>query len=281
MSLRDDIQKIWNGEIESDDIRIQSILTDLLDGLERGEFRAAERDSKGNWQVHAWVKQGILLVFRGSTTVSMGETSFASFRDRAPLTPRHLDQQHNVRLVPGGSAVRRGSFVASGVTIMPPAYINVGAYVDSDSMIDSHALVGSCAQIGSFVHISAAAQIGGVLEPVGARPVIVEDHALVGGGCGLYEGVLVGEGAVLASGLILTVTTPIFDTVHDRVLRGTPEDGLIIPPGAVVVPGARRVKGMFAEQHGLGMACGIIVKYRDTATDKRVRLERLLRESES
>jgi len=280
MDLREKIEHIWTARAESLEVDSDSVFMEFLNELERGTIRAATRDDDGDWKVHQWVKLGILLIFRDSATVPMGETSFGAFRDRAPLVPRHLDDRHNVRIVPGGSAVRRGAYVAPGVTIMPPAYINIGAYIDANSMIDSHALVGSCAQVGCSVHVSAAAQIGGVLEPIGARPVIVEDHVLVGGGCGLFEGVLVKEAAVLASGLILTASTPIYDAVNERVLRGSPEDGLVIPPGAVVVPGGRRMNGSFGEQNGLSLACGIIVKYRDTATDKRVRLERLLREDE-
>ncbi len=248
----------------------------LLDALEEGTVRAAEPTASG-WRVNTWVKRGILAAFTTSQTGPAGTSSFAAFFDREALLPRHLDARHGVRLVPGGSAVRRGCYVAQGVTIMPPAYLNVGAYVGEGSLIDSHVLVGSCAQIGARVHLSAGCQIGGVLEPIGTRPVIVEDEALVGGNCGLYEGVLVHRRAVIGAGVVLTASTPVFDLVNERVIRSSPEEPLAIPEGAVVVPGTRAARGHFAQVHGVGISCAVIVKYRDCSTDARVALEEALR----
>ncbi|HEV8267443.1 MAG TPA: 2,3,4,5-tetrahydropyridine-2,6-dicarboxylate N-succinyltransferase [Thermoanaerobaculia bacterium] len=247
----------------------------LLDALERGERRAAAPDGKGGWAVDAAVKEGILAAFRLGVEVDSA-SGVLLFRDRDTLPPRG-PLPAGVRVVPGGTALRRGAFLAKGVVVMPPAYVNVGAYVDEGSLVDSHALVGSCAQIGKRVHLSAAAQIGGVLEPVGAVPVVVEDEAFVGGGVGVYEGVRVGKRAVLAAGTILTASTVIFDLVNERELRSTPERILSIPDGAVVVPGTRRASGAFAERNGLAVAAPMIVKYRDEKTDARTALESAIR----
>ncbi len=253
----------------------------LLEALEAGEVRAAEPDPEGRgWVVHAWVKRAILDLFRGSAIVPKGvevQRGELAFRDKAPLAVRRFSAEEGVRLVPGGSAVRRGSYLAPGVVCMPPMYVNIGAYVGAGSMIDSHALVGSCAQVGRDVHLSAAAQLGGVLEPAGARPVIIEDGAFIGGGAGVYEGVLVGARAVLAAGVVLTAGSVLFDLVHGRELRGEPSSPLTVPPGAVVVPGTRALKGEYAEAHGLSAACGLIVKYRDERTDAATALESSLR----
>ena len=260
---------------------------ELLEALEAGEVRAAEPTSDG-WVVHAWVKEAILDLFRSSEIVPQGvEIAGAeleqlargrhAFRDKGPLTVRRFTEKHDVRLVPGGSAVRRGSYLGPGVVCMPPMYVNVGAFVGAGSMIDSHALVGSCAQVGEGVHVSAAAQIGGVLEPAGARPVIVEDGAFVGGNTGVYEGVLVGARAVLAAGVVLASGTVVHDLVNETVLRGAPGAPLSIPPGAVVVPGARALSGDYAREHGLSAACALIVKYRDEKTDAATALEESLR----
>lgn len=253
-----------------------ALIEEFLDALERGLVRAAE-PCDGTWRVNEWVKRGILAVFRISRTEPAGEASFASFFDRRLLPTRRFAPDDGVRLVPGGSAVRRGAYVGKGVVIMPPAYVNVGAHVGEGTMIDSHALVGSCAQIGARVHLSAGSQIGGVLEPVGARPVIVEDEVLVGGNCGIYEGVLVRRHAVVGAGVVLTSSIPVFDVVHERILRGSAETPLEIPEGAVLVPGTRAMRTTFAQTHGLGLACALIVKYRDVATDARVALEGVLR----
>jgi 2,3,4,5-tetrahydropyridine-2-carboxylate N-succinyltransferase len=254
----------------------------LRTSLEAGEVRAASPDagSPSGWRVNAWVKQGILLGFR------LGElTEFPapglSFVDKHTYPARHFGVGDGVRVVPGGSSVRSGAYVARGVVLMPPMYINAGAYVDEGTMVDSHALVGSCAQIGKRVHLSAAAQIGGVLEPVNASPVIIEDDVLVGGNCGVYEGAIVRKGAVLASGTILTRGTPVYDLVNGVVLRATGELPLIIPENAVVVPGSRALgKGKGhpnAEGWGLSLYTPVIVKYRDEKTDLSTTLEDLLR----
>lgn len=260
---------------------------ELLDALESGEVRAAEPTGEG-WRVNAWVKEAILELFRESEVVPQGIEMHGTdldevakgnyaFRDKGPLTVRRFTEKQGVRLVPGGSAVRRGSHVGTGVVCMPPMYVNVGAYVGAGSMIDSHALVGSCAQVGEGVHLSAAAQLGGVLEPAGARPVIVEDGAFVGGNCGVYEGVLVGARAVLAAGVVLASGTVVHDLVNERVLRGGPGAPLEIPADAVVVPGSRALAGEYARQHGLSAACALIVKYRDERTDAATALEDALR----
>jgi 2,3,4,5-tetrahydropyridine-2-carboxylate N-succinyltransferase len=247
----------------------------LLGALERGEIRAAAPDSNGDWTANAAVKEGILAAFR----LGVEETSEAGpflFRDRDTLPPRR-PLPEGVRVVPGGTALRRGAFLAKGVVVMPPAYVNVGAYVDEGSMIDSHALVGSCAQIGKRVHLSAAAQVGGVLEPVGAVPVVIEDEVFVGGGAGVYEGVCVKKRAVLAAGVILTASSVLFDLVNEKEHRSTPERPLVVPEGAVVVMGARPAPGAWGKSHGLSLAAPVIVKYRDAKTDARTVLESALR----
>ncbi len=248
----------------------------LLDGLNRGTIRAATPTEDGRWITHAWVKQGILLGFRIGQLVDYSTERFPFFdKDTYPLKPLTLADR--VRIVPGGSSIRTGAYLAPGVVCMPPMYVNVGAYVDEGTMIDSHALVGSCAQIGRRVHLSAAAQIGGVLEPVGARPVIIEDDVFVGGGCGIYEGCLVRKGAVLAPGVILTGSTKLYDLVHERILAPAPGEPLEVPPYAVVVPGARAVRSAFGEAHGLSLYTPVIVKYRDARTNAATALEESLR----
>lgn len=250
----------------------------LLDALERGEVRSAYRADDGTWRVNAWVKRGILLGFRlGRLAAFGGAGDGLSFVDKDTYPIRRFDVNANVRVVPGGSSIRRGAYLAPSVVCMPPMYVNVGAYVDMGTMVDSHALVGSCAQVGRRVHISAAAQIGGVLEPVNATPVVIEDDVLVGGNSGVYEGTIVRARAVLAAGVILTRGTPVFDLVNERVYRGSAEAPLEIPEAAVVVPGARAVKeGWGAEQH-LSLQAPIIVKYRDEKTDLATALETWLR----
>jgi len=247
---------------------------ELLDALERGEVRAASCDGN-DWRAVPWVKRGILLGFRVGKLAESGET--LHFVDKDTYPPRRFRATDNVRIVPGGSSVRRGAFVAPGVVCMPPMYVNVGAHIGSGTMIDSHALVGSCAQIGERVHVSAAAQIGGVLEPVNAAPVVIEDDVLVGGNCGVYEGTIVRRGAVLAAGAVLTRGTPVFDLVRETIYRASPERPLEIPENAVVVPGARAVaSGWGAAQH-LSLHAPIIVKYRDEKTDLATTLESWLR----
>jgi len=252
----------------------------LLEALESGELRVAERDDSGAWQTKAWVKEAILDLFRESHVALLGsETAreFWPFLDKEIFGVRAFGLDDGVRLVPGGSSVRRGAHVGRGSVLMPPCYLNVGAFVGAGSMIDSHALVGSCAQIGERVHVSAAAQIGGVLEPAGRRPVIVEDDVLVGGQSGLYEGVLVRERAVIGAGVVLTASTRVYDLVHERELQPALEGGLEIPAEAVVVPGSRPAQGAWAKQQGLNVNCALIVKYRDASTDRATELEQALR----
>jgi 2,3,4,5-tetrahydropyridine-2-carboxylate N-succinyltransferase len=254
----------------------------LRAALESGDLRAAEPDSATptGWRVNAWVKQGILLGFRLGNLEELPAGGL-SFVDKHTYPVRHFGPADGVRIVPGGSSVRAGAYVAHGVVCMPPMYINAGAYVDEGSMVDSHALVGSCAQIGKRVHLSAAAQIGGVLEPVNATPVVIEDDVLVGGNCGVYEGTIVRQGAVLAAGTILTRGTPVFDLVNGTILRATDQLPLIIPQSAVVVPGSRAVspgKGHeLSRAWGLSLYAPVIVKYRDEKTDFSATLEELLR----
>lgn len=247
----------------------------FLSALERGEVRAAF-PQEGSWQVEPRVKKGILLGFRLGQSVSFGDESL-SFVDKDTYPIRRFSPDDQVRIVPGGSSVRRGAHLAASVTMMPPAYVNVGAYVAAGSMIDSHALVGSCAQIGARVHLSAAAQIGGVLEPIGALPVIIEDEVLVGGNVGVYEGTCVRQRAVLGAGVVLTASTRVYDLVNERVLQAEAGQPLEIPEGAVVVPGSRPAGGSFATEHALQVATPLIVKYRDPKTDARTALEDALR----
>ena len=254
---------------------------ELLAALESGEIRAAEPLADGTWRVNAWVKEAILELFRTRPASAIGtQRELWPFVDKFGV--RTFERDSLVRLVPGGSSVRRGAFLGEGCVLMPPCYVNVGAHVGPGTLIDSHALVGSCAQVGVRVHVSAGAQIGGVLEPVGARPVIVEDEVLVGGQCGLYEGVLVRARAVLGAGVILTASTRVFDLVNERELTGTSEAQLEIPENAVVVPGSRPVTqrrpfDLWATHRHLHVACALIVKYRDERTDAKVALEDALR----
>lgn len=247
---------------------------ELRDALESGALRSAEPDSNLplGWKVNAWVKRGILLGFRLGSLVEMGAGAYV---DTHTYPARVFTPEQGVRIVPGGSSVRSGAYLAKSVVCMPPMYVNVGAYVDEGTMIDSHALVGSCAQIGKRVHLSAAAQIGGVLEPVNATPVIIEDDVLVGGNTGVYEGTIVRSKAVLAAGTILTRGTPVYDVVNGTTIRATAEMPLIIPAGAVVVPGSRAISKAGAE--GLSVYTPIIVKYRDEKTELSLTLEDLLR----
>ena len=260
--------------------RARDIFMQLREELSAGRVRAAEPDpsSPTGWRVNVWVKQGILLGFRFGDVVDMGIGKGRwPFFDKDTLPLKRLEQSSGVRVVPGGSSVREGAYLAPGVICMPPMYINVGAYVAEGTMVDSHALVGSCAQIGRRVHLSAASQIGGVLEPVGAMPVIVEDDVMIGGNCGIYEGAIVKTRAVLASGTILTGSTPIYDLPNERILKPEPGQPLIVPEGAVVVPGARSVTVGAGKEWGLSLATPVIVKYRDEKTDARTELERWLR----
>ncbi len=242
--------------------------------LEHGNIRAATRDDAGVWHSNDWVKKGILLGFRLGELEDYSEGRFHFFdNDTFPL--REMEVGDEIRLVPGGSAIRAGAYVAPGVVCMPPMYINVGAYIDEGTMIDSHALVGSCAQIGRGVHLSAGAQIGGVLEPPQALPVIIEDEVFIGGGCGVYEGCVIRHGAVLAPGVQLTGSMRIYDLRRERIIERN--EVLEVPEGAVVVPGSRSSRSAFAQEHGISTYAPVIVKYRDTRTDTSVELEELLR----
>ncbi|HEX2779470.1 MAG TPA: 2,3,4,5-tetrahydropyridine-2,6-dicarboxylate N-succinyltransferase [Gemmatimonadaceae bacterium] len=257
--------------------RTEVVVQTLLNLLERGEVRAAERDGTGRWRAVPWVKRGILLGFRFGRLVAMESSRPFTFVDKHLYPTREFEVDDRVRIVPGGSTVRRGAYLAPSVVCMPPMYVNVGAWVGQGTMIDSHALVGSCAQIGHKVHLSAAAQIGGVLEPVNASPVVIEDEVMVGGNCGVYEGTVVRHGAVLGAGVILTRATPVYDLVRETVYRATPENPLEIPAGAVVVPGARRVTSGWGAEQAIALQTPVIVKYRDEKTDVATALESWLR----
>lgn len=254
-----------------------AIFNEFKGALNRGEIRAAERNAEGDWLLHSWIKQGLLLGFRMGTLIDMSEGKNFKFFDKHTYPVRDTDIGDSVRIVPGGSTIRDGAYVAPGVVCMPPMFVNAGAYIDEGTMIDSHALIGSCAQIGKRVHISAAAQIGGVLEPIGALPVIIEDDVLVGGNCGVYEGTIVRERAVLATGTTLTGSTPVFDLVRNEIYQRKADAPLEIPAGAVVVPGARGVQTELGKKWGLSLYAAIIVKYRDEKTDTAVQLEDYLR----
>ena len=274
MSTEETIQRLYAQD--TFDAKDRQDLESFLDQLDSGEVRAAHKVDD-QWQVNAWVKQGILVGFRMGTLMDQSLDERFRFFDKDTFPLKSLGLDSGVRVVPGGSSIRRGAHVASGVTCMPPMYVNVGAYIDEGTMVDSHALVGSCAQIGKRVHISAAAQIGGVLEPVGALPVIVEDQVLVGGNCGIYEGTVVRRGAVLAAGVILTRGTPVHDLTRETVLRAEGEKPLEIPEGAVVIPGSRPITSGYGQAQGLSVYTPIIVKYRDWKTEESVKLEDLLR----
>ncbi|MBK8304607.1 MAG: 2,3,4,5-tetrahydropyridine-2,6-dicarboxylate N-succinyltransferase [Chloracidobacterium sp.] len=276
MNLQSEIEKLFEkSEFSTDD---REVYESFKTALRRGEIRSAEKAADGNWHANAWVKQGILLGFRMGKMVEMSKpTETLQFFDKDTFPLRPMTLEDGVRIVMGGSAIRDGCYVAPSVVVVPPAYINVGSYVDEGTMVDSHALVGSCAQIGKRVHLSAAAQIGGVLEPVGAVPVIIEDDVLVGGNTGVYEGTIVRVGAVLASGVILTRSTPVFDLPNGRIIKSDGDKPLEIPAGAVVVQGSRAVSSGFGKENGLSIYCPIIVKYRDDKTDASTKLEDYLR----
>jgi 2,3,4,5-tetrahydropyridine-2-carboxylate N-succinyltransferase len=260
----------------------RKIVDELLEALEQGIVRAAERDLSGEWRAVTWVKRGILLGFRVGAMVDMsppatGDGVGFRFFDKDTYPPRNLELADGVRIVPGGSSIRRGAYVARGVVCMPPMYVNVGAHIGTGTMIDSHALVGSCAQVGERVHLSAAAQLGGVLEPVNAAPVVIEDDVIVGGNCGVYEGTVVRKGAVIGAGVVLTRGTPVYDLVRETIHRSQDGRPLVIPENAVVVPGARQVKAGWGQSQQISLQTPIIVKYRDEKTDAATALEAWLR----
>src|SRR5438105_8150092 len=275
--LQKEIERLFAlGDRAQSDPAARKTLFDFRDALTQGKIRAAEkRDRK--WHTNIWVKQGILLGFRLGQLIESGGEAGMRFVDKDTFPPRQFHIKDNGRLVPGGSAVREGAYVASSVICMPPMYINVGAYVDEGSMVDSHALVGSCAQIGKRVHLSAGAQVGGVLEPINASPVIIEDDVLVGGNCGVYEGTQVGAQSVLGAGTILTRSTPLYDVVHNTVHRAEGDGVLLVPEKAVVVPGARALSSGQGAEWKLSLYTPVIVKYRDAKTEGRIQLEDILR----
>jgi 2,3,4,5-tetrahydropyridine-2-carboxylate N-succinyltransferase len=276
VELKERIEALYALPPESLGDEVHGLFQRLLRALEEGAVRAAEPGREG-WTVNGWVKKGILLGFRLGKIVATPEAGPLRFFDKDTLLPRKLTLADGVRVVPGGTAVRSGAYLARGVVVMPPAYVNVGAWVGEGTMIDSHALVGSCAQVGRRVHLSAGAMLGGVLEPVGALPVIVEDEVLVGGNCGVYEGAIVGRRAVLGSGVILTGSVTVYDVPRQATYRRTATQPLRIPEGAVVVPGSRGLAGAFAEKNGLSLYTPVIVKYRDEKTDGATALEEALR----
>jgi 2,3,4,5-tetrahydropyridine-2-carboxylate N-succinyltransferase len=277
--LSTEVATLFAAGTSADRDRVRDVFTRLRAALSAGEARAAEPDAStpSGWRVNTWVKQGILLGFRFGDVVDVSaDHGRWPFFDKDTLPLKRLDRGAGVRIVPGGSTVRDGAYLGRGVVCMPPMYINIGAHIGEDTMIDSHALVGSCAQVGRRVHVSAAAQIGGVIEPVGALPVVIEDDVMIGGNCGVYEGAIVKRRAVLASGTILTGSTPIYDLPNARIID--PAGGpLIVPEGAVVVPGTRPVTNGAGREWGLSVATPIIVKYRDERTDARTALEQWIR----
>lgn len=278
MSLQDQIENLFARETKEFGDEYFHAFDEFKVALNAGTIRAAEPDaaSPTGWKVNAWVKKGILLGFRIGRIVEMASAT-AQFRDKHTYPLKQIPSDRSIRVVPGGSSIRDGCYLGKGVVCIPPMYVNVGAYVDDGTMIDSHALVGSCAQVGKRVHVSAAAQIGGVLEPIGAMPVIIEDDALIGGNCGVYEGTIVGKEVVLASGTILTGSTPVYDLVRDAVYRREGEKPLMIPPGAVVVPGSRGITKGRGRELGISLYTPVIIKYRDERTDQSTMLEELLR----
>ena len=285
MTLRERIEALFAAGSHADKQAARDAFAELRQALGTGAVRSAEPDATTptGWRVNTWVKQGILLGFRFGDSVDMATpadshgTSFLPFYDKDTMPVKRPGVAAGIRIVPGGSSIRDGAFVAKGVICMPPMFINIGAYVGEGTLVDSHALVGSCAQVGARVHISAAAQIGGVIEPVGALPVIVEDDVLVGGSTGVYEGAVIKSRAVIAAGTVLTGSTPVYDLPHGRIIKPEAGEPLVIPEGAVVVPGARAVTVGAGRDWGLALATPVIVKYRDDRTDTRTELEAWIR----
>ncbi len=272
-----EIEKLY--EIHETSLEAESNVERFLDLLDIGEVRAAEPDptSPTGWKVNEWVKKGILLAFRVGKLVKVEDSCSEQFFDKHNFPVKDISAEDQIRVVPGGTAIRRGAYLSRGVVIMPPSYVNVGAYVGEGTMLDSHSLVGSCAQVGKKVHVSAGTQIGGVLEPVGALPIIIEDEVMVGGNCGIYEGTIIKRRAVIGAGCVITGSTPIYDIVKGIVHKKEKGHPLVVPEGAVVVPGSRRVSGDFAAKNNLSLYTPIIVKYRDERTDAATVLEQALR----
>ena len=275
--MRERIEKLFAAGAAADKADARAAFAELQRALGAGDVRAAEPDASepSGWRVNTWVKQGILLGFRFGDTVDL--TAGLPFYDKDTMPVKRPGTSAGVRIVPGGSSVREGAFLGASVICMPPMYVNIGAYVGEGTLIDSHALVGSCAQVGARVHVSAAAQLGGVIEPVGALPVIVEDDVLIGGNTGIYEGAVIKRRAVIAAGTILTGSTPVYDLPNGRIIKPEPGHPLIVPEGAVVVPGARAVTVGAGRDWGLSLATPVIVKYRDDRTDTRTELESWIR----
>ncbi len=277
MPLQTDIERLFEHEVgQADRAQALRVFNEFKFFLNRGEIRAATRVNN-EWVVNHWVKKGILLGFRLGELADVSINNQFRYFDKSTYPLKQISVTDGIREVPGGSSIRDGAFVARGVVCMPPMYINVGAYVDQDTLVDSHALVGSCAQIGKRVHLSASSQIGGVLEPIGALPVIIEDDVFVGGNCGIYEGAIVRQGAVIAAGVILTGATPVYDVVRQTVYRREGQNPLRIPEGAVVVPGSRAMRSEWAQREQLSLSTPIIIKYRDTKTSASTALEESLR----
>ncbi len=278
--MQAEIEKLFDHKPEAYTDHHFDLFQRFKQALNSGEIRAAEPDgsTKTGWRVNAWVKKGILLGFRMGTVVDMSiNPARQPWFDKATYPVQHLTPDRGIRIVPGGSSIRDGCYIGRGVTCMPPMYINTGSWVGDGSMIDSHALVGSCAQVGTNCHISAAAQIGGVLEPVGALPVIIEDDVLMGGNTGVYEGTVVKRRAVLGSGVILNRSTPVYDVARGEIHRATDDDPLVIPEDAVVVAGSRAITSGAGKDWGLSLYTPVIIKYRDSKTDTKIQLEHLLR----
>ena len=285
MSLAERIERLFSEKPAAYGPEFFDAFNELKEGLNNGSIRAAEPDTSAGagagptgWRVNPWVKMGILIGFRIGVIENMSaDHGRLPFFDKSTFPLKKLSVDSGVRIVPGGSSIREGCYIARGVTCMPPMYINVGAYVDEGAMIDSHALVGSCAQVGKRVHLSAASQLGGVLEPVGALPVIIEDDVLIGGNCGVYEGTVVKKRAVLGSGTILNGSTPVYDLVRGQILRRSGDQPLIIPEEAVVVPGSRAIASGKGREWNISLYTPVIVKYRDSKTDQSIQLEDFLR----
>ena len=277
MDLKNIIEEYYNEGKAPGKEEIDNLAAELLGKLNSGEIRSAEPDGNGNWKVNTWIKKGILLLFKYGNLEDMSIDSNFKYFDKGTIPLRPLNLNDGIRLVPGGSSIRTGAYIAKGVICMPPMYINIGSYIDEGTMIDSHALVGTCAQIGKRVHLSAASQIGGVLEPPGARPVIVEDDVMIGGNCGVYEGVMLRKRAVLGSGVIITASSRVYDLVNEIILKAGPDKPLEIPESAVVIPGSRAINTEFGKANGLSVSSPMIIKYRDAKTDARTALEDTLR----
>jgi len=275
--LKEQMSNFSLNGIDGKEELFQEVSKHFINMLENGTIRAAELNNNGDWIVNSWVKQGILTLFKYGKIVDYSIDDKYVYFDKDTIPMKKITLNDGIRIIPGGSTIRGGSYVARGVICVPPMYINIGAYVDEGSMIDSHALIGTCAQIGKNCHISAAAQIGGVLEPAGALPVIIEDDVMVGGNCGVYEGVRVRKGAVLGTGVILNASTRVYDLVNETILKADGDKPLEIPEKAVVIPGARQINSDFGKSNGLSIATPIIIKYKDDKTDLKTALNEVLR----